>query len=95
MKLLAFKKLNKHHDCHTYIDTNVRRSRMVAALSALRRWAWRGVSYFHCVENVWQMSAPAANLTLPWAYLKSKPKKRRRHDKILWLIGAGKISFTA
>ena len=39
------------------------------------------------------MSAPAVKLTLPWVYLKSMRKKRRKPDKILWLIGAGKIFY--
>ena len=39
------------------------------------------------------MSAPAASTHLPWTHLKSMPKKRHKHDKILWLIGAGKIFY--
>jgi len=39
------------------------------------------------------MSARAASTHLPWTHLKSTPKKHRKPDKILWLIGAGKIVF--
>jgi uncharacterized membrane protein (DUF2068 family) len=39
------------------------------------------------------MSAPAASTHLPWTHLKSTPKKRRKHDRVLWLIGAGKIFY--
>jgi len=39
------------------------------------------------------MSARFASTHLPWTHLKSAPKKRRNHDKILWLIGAGKIFY--
>jgi uncharacterized membrane protein (DUF2068 family) len=39
------------------------------------------------------MSAPAASTRLPWTHLKSAHKKHRKHDKILWLIGAGKIFY--
>lgn len=44
------------------------------------------------------MSARAASTHLSWAHLKSTPKKstpkkHRKHDKILWVIGAGKIFY--
>jgi uncharacterized membrane protein (DUF2068 family) len=39
------------------------------------------------------MSAHTASTHLPWTHLKSTTKKRRKHDKILWLIGAGKIFY--
>jgi hypothetical protein len=32
-------------------------------------------------------------LLTSWTHLKSAHKKRRKHDKILWLIGAGKIFY--
>lgn len=39
------------------------------------------------------MSAPAASTHLPWTHLKSKRRTRPKHDKILWIIGAGKIVY--
>jgi uncharacterized membrane protein (DUF2068 family) len=39
------------------------------------------------------MSAPAASKHLLWTHLKFAHKKHRKHDKILWLIGAGKIFY--
>ena len=39
------------------------------------------------------MSAPAASTHLPWTHLKSRRRTHRKHDKILWVIGAGKIFY--
>ena len=39
------------------------------------------------------MSAPNAIAIMPGIASKSQPRKRRKHDKILWLIGAWKIFY--
>jgi uncharacterized membrane protein (DUF2068 family) len=39
------------------------------------------------------MSTLTASIHLPWTHLKSARQKRRKHDKFLWLIAAGKIFY--